>query len=50
MTALKTMRSNLTARKGMLETQIQDLDARVKEKQQRVGAENGQKEHPANLK
>ncbi|KAJ5595486.1 uncharacterized protein N7459_001694 [Penicillium hispanicum] len=35
MAALQGMRSNLTARKGMLETQIRDLDTRIQEKQQR---------------
>lgn len=50
MTALKTMRSNLTARKGILETQIRDLDARVQEKQQRATAGNVQKEQPEDLK
>ncbi|KAJ5474182.1 hypothetical protein N7475_003748 [Penicillium sp. IBT 31633x] len=33
--ALHGMRSNLTARKGILETQIRDLDARILEKQQK---------------
>lgn len=35
MNALQGMRSNLTARKGMIETQIRDLDTRIQEKQQR---------------
>ncbi|KAJ5699018.1 hypothetical protein N7462_001023 [Penicillium macrosclerotiorum] len=34
MTALQGMRSNLTARKGMLETQIRDLDAKIEAKKQ----------------
>lgn len=33
--ALQGMRSNLVARRGILENQIQDLDARVLEKQQK---------------
>lgn len=43
--ALQGMRSNLTARKGMLETQIRDLDARIQEKQQRAAA-GSDKERP----
>ncbi|KAJ5100683.1 hypothetical protein N7456_006735 [Penicillium angulare] len=35
MTALQNMRSNLTARRGMIETQIRDLDTRVQEKKER---------------
>lgn len=35
------MRSNLTARKGMLETQLRDLDARIQEKQQRTAEGSG---------
>jgi hypothetical protein len=43
--ALQGMRSNLVARKGILENQIQDLDARMLEKQQKgTNAEN--KEQP----
>lgn len=38
MAALQGMRSNLTARKGMLETQIRHLDARIQEKQQRAAS------------
>lgn len=38
MNALQGMRSNLTARKGILESQIRDLDARMQEKQQRAAA------------
>ncbi|KAJ5110094.1 hypothetical protein N7532_002739 [Penicillium argentinense] len=34
MNALQGMRSNLTARKGMLETQIRDLDAKIQQKKQ----------------
>ncbi|KAJ5965051.1 uncharacterized protein N7479_004927 [Penicillium vulpinum] len=33
--ALQNMRSNLIARRGILENQIRDLDARVLEKQQK---------------
>ncbi|KAJ5887500.1 hypothetical protein N7495_007541 [Penicillium taxi] len=45
MKALRDMRSNLTARRGMIETQIRDLDARMNEKKQRSAAETGS-EHP----
>jgi hypothetical protein len=35
------MRSNLVARRGILENQIRDLDARVLEKQQKgIGGDN----------
>ncbi|GLI77867.1 hypothetical protein PoHVEF18_006163 [Penicillium ochrochloron] len=34
--ALQGMRSNLTARKGILEGQIRDLDAKMEEKRQRA--------------
>lgn len=43
--ALQGMRSNLVARKGILENQIQDLDARVLEKQQK-GISKEDKEQP----
>lgn len=43
--ALQGMRSNLVARKGILENQIQDLDARVLEKQQK-GINKEDKEQP----
>ncbi|KAJ6095328.1 hypothetical protein N7486_006074 [Penicillium sp. IBT 16267x] len=36
MAALQGMRSNLTARRGMIETQIRDLDTRIQEKKQRT--------------
>lgn len=46
MTALQNMRSNLTVRKGMMETQIRDLDARMQEKQQKgIGGESKNKPH-----
>ncbi|KAJ5203735.1 uncharacterized protein N7498_004614 [Penicillium cinerascens] len=35
MAALQGMRSNLTARRGMIETQIRDLEAKMEEKKQR---------------
>ncbi|KAJ5143486.1 uncharacterized protein N7515_002273 [Penicillium bovifimosum] len=39
--ALQDMRSNLVARRGILENQIRDLDARVLEKQQKgIGGDN----------
>lgn len=44
MNVLQDMRSNLTARKGMLESQIRDLDARIQEKQQRTAGND--KEQP----
>jgi hypothetical protein len=45
MTALHNMRSNLTARKGMIERQIRDLDARMQEKQQKgIGGESNHNE------
>ncbi|KAK4914083.1 hypothetical protein LTR66_017174, partial [Elasticomyces elasticus] len=43
--ALQGMRSNLVARRGILENQIQDLDARVLEKQQK-GNNKEDKEQP----
>ncbi|CAI7617827.1 unnamed protein product [Penicillium bialowiezense] len=43
--ALHGMRSNLVARRGILENQIQDLDARVLEKQQK-GINKEDKEQP----
>jgi hypothetical protein len=39
------MRSNLTARKGILENQIRDLDAKMEEKRQRA-ASGKDKEQP----
>jgi hypothetical protein len=39
------MRSNLVARRGILENQIQDLDARMLEKQQK-GTNTEDKEQP----
>lgn len=43
MAGLQGMRSDLTARKGMIETQIRDLDTRIQEKKQRtaVGSDKG---------
>ncbi|EPS28474.1 hypothetical protein PDE_03420 [Penicillium oxalicum 114-2] len=38
--ALQNMRSNLAARKGMIENQIRELDAKVKEKAQRAALES----------
>ncbi|KAJ5542677.1 hypothetical protein N7535_005102 [Penicillium sp. DV-2018c] len=39
--ALQGMRSNLVTRKGIIENQIRDLDARVLEKQQKgIGGDN----------
>ncbi|KAJ5092526.1 hypothetical protein NUU61_007396 [Penicillium alfredii] len=44
--ALRGMRSNLTARKGMIESQIRDLDARVQEKQEKgIGGANHEEQH-----
>ncbi|KAJ5860199.1 uncharacterized protein N7529_007509 [Penicillium soppii] len=43
--ALQGMRSNLVARRGILENQIKDLDTRVLEKQQK-GLNGEDKEHP----
>ncbi|KAJ5772381.1 hypothetical protein N7520_002910 [Penicillium odoratum] len=43
MAALQGMRANLTARRGMIETQIRDLDTRIQEKKQR-SAEGSDKE------
>lgn len=45
MSSLVGMRSNLTARKGMLETQLRDLDARIQERQKRA-AEGSEKGRP----
>ncbi|KAJ5657478.1 uncharacterized protein N7484_001127 [Penicillium longicatenatum] len=45
MAALQGMRSNLTARRGMIETQIRDLDARIQEKKQR-NADGSNKDRP----
>ncbi|CEJ59695.1 hypothetical protein PEBR_27047 [Penicillium brasilianum] len=45
LTALQNMRSNLTARKGILENQIRDLDAKMEEKKQRA-ASGKDKEQP----
>ncbi|KAJ6113318.1 hypothetical protein N7523_006635 [Penicillium sp. IBT 18751x] len=45
MTALQSMRSNLTARRGMIETQIRDLEAKMEEKKRR-SAEGSDKERP----
>ncbi|KAJ6087873.1 hypothetical protein PENARI_c027G06666 [Penicillium arizonense] len=43
MKALQGMRSNLTARRGILEKQIRDLDARMLEKQQKgIGGDKQQ--------
>ncbi|KAJ6008684.1 hypothetical protein N7499_001265 [Penicillium canescens] len=43
MKALQGMRSNLTARKGIIEKQIRDLDARMLEKQQKsIGGDKQQ--------
>ncbi|KAJ5742713.1 uncharacterized protein N7511_011114 [Penicillium nucicola] len=43
MKALQGMRSNLTARRGILENQIRDLDARMLEKQQKgIGGDTSQ--------
>jgi hypothetical protein len=39
------MRSNLTARKGIIETQIRELDAKMEEKRQRA-ASGKDKEQP----
>ncbi|CAG8890383.1 unnamed protein product [Penicillium egyptiacum] len=41
-TALQGMRSNLIARKGIIENQIRDLDARMLEKQQKGVGGNDQ--------
>ncbi|KAJ5166201.1 uncharacterized protein N7482_004982 [Penicillium canariense] len=38
--ALQKMRSNLNARRGILEAQIRDLDAKMEEKKQRATLEN----------
>ncbi|KAJ5180083.1 hypothetical protein N7492_003293 [Penicillium capsulatum] len=46
MSSLQGMRSNLTARKGMIETQLRDLDARIQEKQKRA-AEGNDNNRPA---
>ncbi|CAG8023767.1 unnamed protein product [Penicillium salamii] len=43
--ALQAMRSNLVARRGILENQIHDLDARVLEKQQK-GISKDDKQQP----
>ncbi|KAJ5557163.1 uncharacterized protein N7503_000374 [Penicillium pulvis] len=45
MAVLQGMRSNLTARRGMIETQIRDLDTRIQEKNQR-STEGSDKERP----
>lgn len=45
MAALQHTRSNLTAKKGMIESQIRDLDARIEEKRQK-GIGGGDKEKP----
>ncbi|CAI7649816.1 unnamed protein product [Penicillium glandicola] len=42
--ALRGMRSNLTARRGILENQIRDLDAKMLEKQQKgIGGDDQNK-------
>ncbi|OQE42411.1 hypothetical protein PENCOP_c004G01649 [Penicillium coprophilum] len=44
--ALQNMRANLVARRGIIENQIRDLDARVLEKQQK-GIGGGDKDQPS---
>ncbi|KAJ6014391.1 hypothetical protein N7540_008982 [Penicillium herquei] len=45
MGALQGMRSNLMARKGILQTQIQELDTRIQERKERSAA-SSDKEKP----
>ncbi|KAJ5241963.1 uncharacterized protein N7469_000290 [Penicillium citrinum] len=42
MKALQGMRSNLTARKGMIETQIRDLEEKIQKKQERTANNQNQ--------
>jgi len=45
MAALQDMRTNLTARRGMIERQIRDLETKIEEKKQR-SAEGVMKDRP----
>jgi hypothetical protein len=40
MKALKGMRSNLTARKGLIETQIRDLEDKIQKKKEMKASDN----------